>query len=187
MSQRQARRSAFTNGEVVFSGNVASKKIDELKDICWALAASEEGTKDALIATIKTRLADPAIQNSLKFSGLYFGRRLTANDENAPPPPPHQSPPTRCLDPPLASMPSSTSAPTSHLPALPPPSFYHSAPMPPLPSISSQSYRPYFPLQPTSHTHSNTYSNIPSTSSSVHPRQLIDKLSTLPPSHFYTQ
>ena len=64
---------------------------------------------------------------------------------------------------------------------------YHSAPMPPLPSISSQSYRPYFPLQPTSHTHSNTYSNIPSTSSSVHPRQLIDKLSTLPPSHFYTQ
>ena len=110
VNQRQARWLAFTNGEVLFSGNVALKKVDELKDICWALAASEEGTKDTPIATIKTCLADPAIQNSLKFSGLYFGRRPTATDENAPPPPPHSPPPTRHPDPPLASIPSSRPA-----------------------------------------------------------------------------
>ena len=155
-----------------------------MKDICWALAASENGTKDTLIATIKKHLANPAIQNLLKFLGLYFGHRPTATDENAQPPPPHLPPPTHHPDPPLASIPSSRPAPTLYLP---PPSFYHSTPMPPLPSMPSQSYRPYLPLQPISHAHSNTYSNIPSTSSSVHHQQLVNKLATLPPSHFYTQ
>ena len=37
VNQRQAHWLAFMNGKVLFSGNVASKKVDELKDICWAL------------------------------------------------------------------------------------------------------------------------------------------------------
>ena len=133
VNQRQAHRSAFMNGEVLFSGNVTLKKVDELKDICGALAASEVGTKDVLIATIKTHLANPAIQSSLKFSGLYFGHCPTATDENAPPPPPHSPPPTCHPDPPLALIPSSRPAPTLYLP---PPSLYHLTPMPPSPSTS---------------------------------------------------
>ena len=172
---------AFTNGEVVFSGNVASKRVDELKDICWALAGRDDGTKDALIAIIKTRLTDPAIQNSLKFSGLYFGRRPAATDENAPLPSPALHP-----DPALASTSALTSASAPHPPPLPPPSYYHSARMPSLSSITS-TYRPYFPLQPSTQSRSNdNNSTICPSSSSVHSQQPVNDFSTIQPSHFYS-
>ena len=42
-------------------GNITSKKADELRDICWALAGRDDGMKDTLIAIIKMGLADPII------------------------------------------------------------------------------------------------------------------------------
>ena len=61
----------FMNGEMVFSGNVASKKVEDLWDICWALAGKNDGTKDMLLTMIKTCLTNPAVQNSMKFLGLF--------------------------------------------------------------------------------------------------------------------
>ena len=80
-SARAARRFKFTNSEVVYSGNVTTKKVDELWDICWALGQNDEGTKDVLIATIKLQLTHPHVQNNPKLAGLYIGRRPAA-DEN---------------------------------------------------------------------------------------------------------
>jgi hypothetical protein len=42
--------------EVVFSGGLSSKKVEELCDIAYALALLEEGTKEALITLIKSNL-----------------------------------------------------------------------------------------------------------------------------------
>ena len=91
-SARAARRFKFMNGEVVYSGNVTTKKVDELRDICWALGQNDEGTKDVLIATIKSQLAHPHVQNNLKLAGLYIGRRPATN-ENQPPQSPLAFPP----------------------------------------------------------------------------------------------
>ena len=60
-----------SENSIVVSGNVASKKIYKLKDICWVLAGSDDNTKDVLIVTIKTHLADHAVQSSLKFFTMY--------------------------------------------------------------------------------------------------------------------
>ena len=171
---------AFMNGEVVFSGNITSKRVDELKDICWALVSRDDGTKDALIAIIKMYLTDPAIQNSLKFSGLYFGCHPAAADENAPLPSPALHPNLA-----LASTSALTSASAPHLPPLPPPSYYHSACMPSLSSITS-TYRPYFPLQPSTQSHSNDNNSTIRPSSSVHSQQPVNDFSTIQSLHFYS-
>lgn len=171
---------AFMNGEVVFSGNITSKRVDELKDICWALAGRDDGTKDVLIVIIKMHLTDPAIQNSLKFSGLYFSHHPAAADENAPPPSPALHP-----DLALALTSALTSASAPHLPPLPPPSYYHSAHMPSLSSITS-TYRPYFPLQPSTQSHSNDNNSTICPSSSVHSQQPVNDFSTIQSLHFYS-
>ena len=57
------------------------KKVDKLQDICWALGQNDEGTKDVLIATIKSQLAHLHVQNNLKLAGLYIGCR-PATDKN---------------------------------------------------------------------------------------------------------
>ena len=98
-SARVVQRFKFTNGEVVYSGNVIMKKVDELWDICWAMGQNNEGTKDVLIATIKSQLAHPHVQNNPKLAGLYIGCHPAA-DKNQPsqspltfplPAPAHQS------------------------------------------------------------------------------------------------
>ena len=168
-SQRQACQMVFMNGEMVFSGNVASKKVEDLWDICWALAGKNDGTKDMLLTMIKTCLTNPAVQNSMKFLGLYFGHCPAAaatTDENGHVP----MLPICHPDLPAASAAASTLASTLHLPAmpvLPPPSYYHSAPMPPLPLIASPAFQLYFPMQTTTQLHPN---DIPS-SVSVHSQQ----------------
>lgn len=47
--------------EVVFSGGLSSKKVDELCDITFALS-KDEGNKDAIITLIKT---EPSTQSEL--------------------------------------------------------------------------------------------------------------------------
>ena len=173
-SVRAERRQKFTNGEVVYLGNLTAKKVDELRDICWALGQKDEGMKDALIAMIKMQLARPSIQNNLKFSGLYVGRRLAAN-ENQPPPPAPAHPPL-----------------TSHVIALapPPPSFpSHQDPlMPAVPSIHPPPpYRSYYPLQPRSHPLTNDSRNIPSSLSNNSQQAVHSNFVNIHPSQFYSQ
>ena len=146
-SARAAQRFKFTNSEVVYSGNVTTKKVDKLRDICWALGQNDEGTKDVLIATIKSQLAHPHVQNNLKLAGLYIGHR-PATDENRPP----QSP--------LTFLPP---APAHRSLILQTISLAH--PSPPLtsnhiPSIHPPSHRSYYPLQPRPYP----LTNVPHTS-----------------------
>ena len=173
-SARAEQRQKFTNGEVVYLGNLTTKKVDELQDICWGLGQKDEGTKDALIAMIKTQLARPSMQNNLKFLGLYVGHHLAADENQHPPPAP--------AHPPL----------TSHVIALapPPPSFpSHQDPlMPAMPSIHPPPpYRSYYPLQPRSYPLTNNSHNIPSSLSNNSQQAVHSNFINIHPSQFYSQ
>jgi hypothetical protein len=61
--------------EVVFSGGLFSKKVEELCDIAYALVLLEEGTKEALITLIKSNLeAHPELSQNPQFAGLFSSR-----------------------------------------------------------------------------------------------------------------
>ncbi|KAI0245988.1 hypothetical protein BJV78DRAFT_1158227 [Lactifluus subvellereus] len=84
--------------EVAFSGGLSSKKVDELRDIAYALALSEVGKKEDLVTVIKSELAaHPELQQNHRFAGLFTvtargkWRNAPAN-ENAVPSPQPQSP-----------------------------------------------------------------------------------------------
>jgi len=75
--------------EVVFSGRLSSKKVENLRDIAYALAISEEGTKEALITSIKSNLeAHPELRQNPRFAGLFSNRgqqRSASTKENVAP------------------------------------------------------------------------------------------------------
>ena len=60
---------------MTFSGVLSSKKVDDLRDIAYALGISDEGHKDSLMTSIKAELeCQPELRNNIQFSGLYATR-----------------------------------------------------------------------------------------------------------------
>ncbi|KAI0253773.1 hypothetical protein BJV78DRAFT_1085449, partial [Lactifluus subvellereus] len=70
--QQRRREMMLGTKEVAFSGGLSSKKVDELRDIAYALALSEEGKKEDLVTAIKSELAaHPELQQNHRFAGLF--------------------------------------------------------------------------------------------------------------------
>ena len=90
---RQERRRVIMGGTTVtFSGGLSSKKVDDLRDIAYALGISDEGHKDSLLTSIKAELERrPELRDNIRFSGLYTTRGQKRNtiaaptNENLPP------------------------------------------------------------------------------------------------------
>jgi hypothetical protein len=72
--QQWRREMMLGTRDVVFSGWLSSKKVEDLRDIAYLLALPEEGTKDALIEV------HPELQQNPRFTGLFsrHGQRQTA-------------------------------------------------------------------------------------------------------------
>jgi hypothetical protein len=77
--EKQQRRQEMMLGtrEVVFSGGLSSKKVEELRDITYALALSEEGTKEALITSMSfdKTLDSPAFSQVVVNGDLHLQTR----------------------------------------------------------------------------------------------------------------
>ena len=92
-AEKQQRRREMMLGtrEIVFLGGLSSKKVEDLRDIAYALAISEEGTKEVLVASIKSNLeTQPELQQNPRFAGLFSSRsqqRPAPMNENIPPQP----------------------------------------------------------------------------------------------------
>ena len=90
---RQKRRGEIASGalQVLYSGALGSKKVEELREIAWGLGLKEDGVKEDYIKAIKGHLdAHPELRDINRWTGLFdrSQRRRVApeiNNENLAP------------------------------------------------------------------------------------------------------